>query len=353
MKETDETWRLLQEHITTKEDISDALYANGVKRRCIKHRDPFHIHQLIIKHLSEASFGKTTKGDHEQNHHRQVMVIARTSFVTIELTLFSFDLKMMQVIWDIYDRDRDVFMSIAREILGDIKDWLPKPLKEKDTRWLTNGRSGASILVGYHIVDENGTCFWILLARRLRYIYSKRSDWKIERLDLFIKWMMMPEMIAGLWLEAEAVEYFESHYAFHAMPGELCERPGFRALELFFEIVDHAFPWWQKALEDPKSRFPNLYAHLETMDDEAKDVKQHQIMHGIEEAYDELAKLYNDFFAPPWIFTGFTYPDRGAIILRVVLDTMSTQGFDLDGVYDDQVGLTLLSCLLFIALTLC
>ena len=89
------------------------------------------------------------------------------------------------------------------------------------------------------------------------------------------------------------------------------------------------------------------------MDDEAKDVKQQQIRHGIEEAYDELAKLYDDFFAPPWIFTGFTCPDRGTIILRVVLDIMSTQGFDLDRVYDDQVGLTLLSCLLFIALTLC
>ena len=89
------------------------------------------------------------------------------------------------------------------------------------------------------------------------------------------------------------------------------------------------------------------------MNDEAKEVKQQQIMHGINEVYDELTKLYDDFFAPPWIFTGFTCPDRGAIILRVVLDTMSTQGFDLDGVYDDQVGLTLLSCLLFIALTLC
>ena len=157
------------------------------------------------------------------------------------------------------------------------------------------------------------------------YIYNKQSDWKIERLDLFIKWMMMPEMIAGLWLEAEAVEYFESHYyAFHAIPGELCERPGFRELELFFEIVDHAFPWWQKALEDPKSRFPNLYAHLETLDDEA--VKQQQIKHGIKKAYGELAKLCDDFLAPPWIFTGFTCPDRGAIILRVVLDIMSTQG---------------------------
>ena len=216
-------------------------------------------------------------------------------------------------------------------------------MKEKDTRWLTNGRSGGSILIGCMIVDENGTCFWVLLAMRLRFIYSKRSDWKIERLDAFIQWMMMPEMIAGLWLEAEAVEYFEAHYAFHAMPGELCDRPGFRALELFFEIVDHAFPWWQKALDDPKSRFPNLYAHLDTMDEGRKKVKQEQIMHGIREAYDELAKLYDDFFAPPWIFTGFTCPDRGAIILRVVLDIIEDEQFNLNGVYDDQVGLSLLS----------
>ena len=158
LKETDETWRLLERHHTNESNF-DALYANGVRRRCFKHRDPFHIHQLIIKHLSEASFGKTTKGDHEENHHRQVIATTCVCYNSTN-SIFYFDLKMMQVIWDIYDRDRDVFMSIAREILGDIKDWIPKPMKEKDTRWLTNGRLGGSILIGCMRMEHaSGSCW--------------------------------------------------------------------------------------------------------------------------------------------------------------------------------------------------
>ena len=133
-------------------------------------------------------------------------------------------------------------------------------MKEKDTRWLTNGRSGGSILVGYYIVDENGVCFWVLLAMRLRFIYSKRSDWKIERLDAFIEWMMMPEMIAGLWLEAEAVEYFEAHYAFHAMPGELCDQPGFRALELSLKLSTMPFRGCRKPWMTPSPDF-QIFMH--------------------------------------------------------------------------------------------
>ena len=46
--------------------------AHGVSIRTINGRDPFHIHQLCVKWLSESVFGKTDQGNHDQIHHRQV-----------------------------------------------------------------------------------------------------------------------------------------------------------------------------------------------------------------------------------------------------------------------------------------
>ena len=49
---------------------------------------------------------------------------------------------MFQTIWDIYDRNRVLFFKICNEILDGIEtDFSPTPRKERDTRWLTNGRS--------------------------------------------------------------------------------------------------------------------------------------------------------------------------------------------------------------------
>ena len=136
-------------------------------------------------------------------------------------------------------------MQIALEILKSVSSetkWRPKPLKEKDTRWLTNGRSAESILHGFYIQDACDAPFWVLLAKHLVYIY-KQSDWRVLHLNCFADWMLNPRMIFGLWMEAEAVKYFEVHYNFHASTGELDSRPSFRSLDLWFEITDHSFPW--------------------------------------------------------------------------------------------------------------
>ena len=128
--------------------------------------------------MSEKCCGKTEKAKHDQVHHRQ----------------------LMQVIWDIYDRHRAVFMRIAKEILKSVSNetrWRPKPMKEKDTRWLTNGRSAESILHGYYIQDSEGTPFWVILAKRLTHIFPQ-SDWRVLHLNAFIDWMLKPKMIFGL-----------------------------------------------------------------------------------------------------------------------------------------------------------
>ena len=77
-------------------------------------------------------------------------------------------IQLMQFLWDIYSRDKNVWMKTALEILADISDVIDTkfltPKKEKDSRWLTNGRAAENILKGYYIVDEEGTPFWVLLA---------------------------------------------------------------------------------------------------------------------------------------------------------------------------------------------
>ena len=103
--------------------------------------------------------------------------------------------------------------------------------------------------------------FWVLLAQRLIYIY-KESDWRVKRLKAFIAWILMPEMIFGLWMEAEAVQCFLEHYFWHAQCGELADRPGFRSLEYIFEVLDHVMPRWHKALKNPAYAFPNTMKHI-------------------------------------------------------------------------------------------
>ena len=172
-------------------------------------------------------------------------------------------------------------MKIAHEILDGIKEFNPKPVRERDTRWLTNGRSAQNFLKGLFIQDQKGTSFWVLLAERLMEIYPN-SDWRHGRLKEWIKWCLMPEIEFSMWVEAEAVEYFEAHYLFHAQNGELADRPGFRALELFYEIFDHAFPWWEGALKDPASRFRNAMNCIENkFDQKMAEMKLAQLKEGI------------------------------------------------------------------------
>lgn len=274
----------------------------------------------MISHMSIGCCGDTENGNHEQVHHRQTI----------------------QVIWDIYDRDRFVFMKIAKEIVSESVGkitWQPKPTKERDTRWLTNGRSAQNILTGYYIQDADGTPFWVLLAQRLIYIY-KESDWRVKRLKAFIAWILMPEMIFGLWMEAEAVQCFMEHYFWHAQCGELADRPGFRSLEYIFEVLDHVMPRWHKALKNPASAFPNTMKHIkDEMEDKGLDemaeMKKAQLVEGIKCAHDEMAKMYKDFFMAPWVFTIFTCPKRGAIVLRVILTLIQEAGVDINGEYDD------------------
>jgi hypothetical protein len=73
-KERRLTW---EKHIDRmiEEGLKEQTKVNGVVRKSKELGDSFHVQQLVIKWMSEVSFGKTEKGKHEQNHHRQVSFI--------------------------------------------------------------------------------------------------------------------------------------------------------------------------------------------------------------------------------------------------------------------------------------
>ena len=67
-------------------------------------------------------------------------------------------------------------------------------------------------------------------------------------------------------------------------------------------------------------------------------MKWEQLETGIKCAYDEMAKMFNDLFFAPWVFTYFVCPKRGAEVLRVVLALVTEAGIDWDAEYDGPVS---------------
>ena len=81
--------------------------------------------------------------------------------------------------------------------------------------------------------------FWILWA--MKYL-PYTDSWKRIALEETIRNFPKPEIIVMLQFEAELVDYFEVTYGWHAYPGELCDRPGFRTMELFQLFTKFTIP---------------------------------------------------------------------------------------------------------------
>ncbi|KAL7526386.1 hypothetical protein ACHAXR_001468, partial [Thalassiosira sp. AJA248-18] len=130
----------------------------------------------------------------------------------------------------------------------------------------------------------------------------------------------MPEIIIGLQFEAELVDYFEVTYAWHAYPGEMSTRPGFRTLELHHLLFEHILPFWEGAKKDPKGRFPLTYALVDAMTNEEKKVKKlDQLNLGINAGYNEIGKLYQTLLKAPMIYLATLDPANGPSIFRAIL----------------------------------
>ena len=80
---------------------------------------------------------------------------------------------------------------------------------------------------------------------------------KSEIIDLMVRMIIFPSSM----LQYIAVRRSRRNTA-------VSDSAGFHAMDLFFEITDHAFPWWKKGHDDPASRFPNTWKFIqEEMED--------------------------------------------------------------------------------------
>ena len=287
-------------------------------------------------------------------------------------------------------REPELIDELSKRILGSlIKKYRPKWKKELQQRWGSNEVALANIYEGMQIKNEDGEHFWTLLFKALR---AEHGDWRQASCDQIIVALKMESIEWGIIAEIETGHFFNEHILWHALPGELAIRPGFRVLELVFELLDKTYPY-QQSLQptddgsDPpgyRDHFPllmnledewkqqiaafdndphiaRLRTELEATDDEdEKDITQHeidllveftqeekkrlqdllklkreQLEVGVKKSRDEVAKLTEEFFHPKLIVLLLVHPLHGAGVLRAILERAEMGGLDLDKVWEE------------------
>jgi len=132
------------------------------------------------------------------------------------------------------------------------------------------------------------------------------------------------------------------------MPGELCERSGFRTMELHHLLFDHIMPFWEVAIHSAEIRFPKTLALIEEMakiddsnveEDQTKwknkaDLMKDQIKEGINAGYEEIKKLYQTLLRAPMVFLATLDPKAGPDIMRAILTVVEEEGVDVDAAHD-------------------
>lgn len=276
----------------------------GVERRAVTFGDPFHIDNLIMKWASIGFGGETERGNHQMMHHRQ----------------------LLQNLHSIHTDDPVLSQAAADAVLADKgASYRIRTSRERQERWLVNQRHAARVIEGLELLgDDLETSFWVQWAR---YLHERSDGWKRRSLGETILMFLKPDIIVGLHFEAELKNYFETTYEWHANPGELSTRPGFRVMEyhqLYFEFIA---PFWQMAKETPEKTFPKTFEYLGSITDvEVQNRKTQQIGKGIEGACDSLAKHSSIALSAPLLFLVLTHPNRGRNLLRAALAIASEAG---------------------------
>lgn len=179
---------------------------------------------------------------------------------------------MIQAIWNIYTRDPSLFMGKAKRILGPAwKHWRPKPTKERDTRFGSNGEAWDNILGGFYVVNQEGVNFWVLLFMELRDYYS---DFRGPRSEHIVKMFMNESLIAGGHLENDAGDHFNQTYVWLNSPGELCEKNGFKILELASFLFDCPIPYYESLHRDWRKELKSTAAYLDSLQEKADGMEE-------------------------------------------------------------------------------
>jgi hypothetical protein len=144
--------------------------------------------------------------------------------------------------------------------------------------------------------------------------------------------LFMPAAIVALHFESELGNYFEVTSNWHAMPGELSARTGFRMLEMHTLWFEFIMPWWEEAKQNPALRFPKTFEHMKSEVKVAdRELKRNQLLAGVNAGHAELLKMSNLLMSAPLVFLVLTDPIRGPLLLRAMLAIVTENGLEVEG----------------------
>jgi len=271
-KEIRDTFHYIMKEAEESDDpsIRELVYVNGVKRRPLSFGDPFHWQNLAVMYASKGFAGDTENAEHQQIHHRQAMMSMHS--------LHSDDPSYSQAVMD-------------RVMAGEPRSIRLRTWRERQQRWLVNQRFAKAILnMLLYIKHPCGSIFVVLWA--LYFANKNRSSWKARVGKELATWFSMPEIVLGLHFETEIGEYFEATTAWQNRPGPIHTSNGYRMMEVHDLYLDFELPWWNNAIENPRSSLPKTMAYLDKHfegDDHARRLEQ--IMAGLKCGRDELIKM--------------------------------------------------------------
>ena len=278
---------------------------NGVDRKIIQLGDPFHIDNLAVNAASIAAFGDTEKDNHRQIHHCQ----------------------LLQSLHDLFSQDRIGMQEHMEIILGGQQQLKIKTMRERIQRWLVNQRNASWVLEALSIKLDDGSSALIQWARRIEKYTASSVVRQIAR-DVATM-LIKPEIITGLYFESALGSYFEITLQWHAMPGELSERSGFRMMELHLFWFEFIMPWWQSALTKPESHFKEMFNYINSHvkeDDDTRKLKIQQVKVGIQAGYNQIIKMTEMLFSPPNIFLVMIDPSHCGSFVRSLLSLVVLEG---------------------------
>ena len=304
-KEIFDTIEEIQKRVdaTNDEDLINRMnFINGVRRRPIRCGDPYHWGSLGCMHGSWGMSGDTVNGEHEQIHHRQLLM----SMHSLHTDKRDFSQAMMDRVMEGTNHDRIL-----------LKTW-----RERQQRWLVNQRYAAYILKLLVVYTSSGIV--CLVAWAMYFANFARSDWKRRVGKEIATWISMPAIILGLTFEAELGNYFEQAYAWHNRTGPFHTRSGFRMMEIHDYFWNFELPWWQTANDNPRLVMPKTMEYLEhNFTGDELVTRRKQIMRGLEMGRDEICKIVKRYlFRAPLLLLLLTHREYGASFLRAVLSVL-------------------------------
>ena len=118
--------------------------------------------------------------------------------------------------------------------------------------------------------DKPALLVW---AHKMMQLHT--GNWRLAAKDV-VEMLVMPNTMVGVYFEADLGRYFEVTMQWHAYPGELSTRSGFRVMELHQLYFDYIAPYWEEARLYPKKKLERTYNYLESEVDEVDQTKKRE-----------------------------------------------------------------------------